>query len=145
MKQFEVTKSRSQEFLYLPESHYVTAWISGLRDDIKDLVLSQNYYSSLEIFQYAKHIEVALDYQLKRNKPVFKTQGILTSNNLRIGPYKEKIKEEKMGSIKENPKNSLIEHRWALGLCFKCEEKYFSEHQCKSRYTCSLSKKMSQK
>lgn len=41
MKQFYIRKSRSHvEFPYLPESHYVTAFTSGLREDIKHLVLS---------------------------------------------------------------------------------------------------------
>jgi hypothetical protein len=51
MKQFEIVKSRSQvEFPYLPESHYVTAFISDLRDDIKHLVISKHHTSLLNAF-----------------------------------------------------------------------------------------------
>jgi hypothetical protein len=36
MRQFEIVKSKSQvKFSYLPESHYVTVFISRLRENIK--------------------------------------------------------------------------------------------------------------
>jgi glutaredoxin-related protein len=51
MRQFEIIKSRSQiEHPYLPESHYIIAFISGLRDDIKHLVISQQFRNLLDAF-----------------------------------------------------------------------------------------------
>jgi Retrotransposon gag protein len=51
MKQFEIIKARSQvEFPYLAENHYVTAFISGLREDIKHLVISQQFHRLLDVF-----------------------------------------------------------------------------------------------
>lgn len=66
MQKFEVVKTRSQiESPYLLENHYLTAFITGLREDIKHLVLAKSPYCLLDAFTQAKHIEAALDYQSK--------------------------------------------------------------------------------
>jgi Retroviral aspartyl protease/Retrotransposon gag protein len=132
MRQFEVIKAKSQiEFPYLPESHYVTAFISGLREDIKHLVISQHYQGLLDVFQYAKHMEVALDFHSRRNKPVFKSGSVNSFTPPRVPVSRERVEEGKLLTNKENNKNALIEHRRALGLCFKCGEKYYPGHQCR--------------
>jgi hypothetical protein len=41
------------------------------------------------------------------------------------------VDEVKLANGKENVKNALMDHRRALGLCFKCGEKYYSGQQCK--------------
>jgi Retrotransposon gag protein len=129
MKQFEIIKSRSQiEFPYLPESHYITVFISGLREDIKHLVISQHHHSLLDAFQHAKHIEVTLDFHIKRSRPVYKNNGVGVTTVFRVPVSKEKIDEGKLGYNKDNNRNALIEHRRYLGLCFKCGEKYYPEH-----------------
>jgi hypothetical protein len=67
MRQFKIIKSKSQiEFPYQLESHYITAFISGLREDIKHLVISQHHHSLLEVFQYAKYMKVAFNFLTKK-------------------------------------------------------------------------------
>jgi Reverse transcriptase (RNA-dependent DNA polymerase)/Retroviral aspartyl protease/Retrotransposon gag protein len=132
MKQFELIKSRSQvEFPYLPETHYVTAFVSGLREDIKHLVLSQQHKTLLGVFQYARHMEAALDFQIKRNRIMVKPFGQTGNTHFKTLPYKDKAEEIRVNPEKENSKNALMEHRRSLGLCFKCGEKYYPGHQCK--------------
>jgi len=129
MRQFEIIKSRSQvEFYYLPESYYVMAFISGLRDDIKHLVLSQNYHSLLDAFQYAKHMEASLEFQFKRSRTMLRSHGMLPYTNFKQVNHKERQEEVKGNAEKENSRNTLVEHRRSLGLCFKCGEKYFLGH-----------------
>lgn len=53
---------------------------------------------------------------------------------------KEKVEEVKPVNGKENPRNNLIEQRRALGLCFKCGEKYYPGHQCKGKVNMLQSK-----
>jgi hypothetical protein len=91
MKQFEVIKSKSHiECPYLPESHYITTFICGLREDIKHCVLSQNFHNLLDAYQYAKHMEVALDFQVKRTRMVVKPQGMWPSQTKKWGINKKK-------------------------------------------------------
>ena len=56
MHQFELIQSRLQvELPYLPESHYITPFVSGLREDIKHLVLAKHptdHLSQLHLWQY---------------------------------------------------------------------------------------------
>jgi hypothetical protein len=111
----------------LPESHYVTAWISGLREDIKNLVLSKNHKNLLEVFQYAKHIEVVLDYQFKK-KSLLKAEGTMVSNHFKGSSLREKIEEMQVSNMKEDPKIILIEHQRVLSFYFKCAEKYYPRH-----------------
>jgi hypothetical protein len=131
MKQFEIIKARSQiEFSYLLESHYITSFISDLRKDIKHLVISQHFHK-LSAYQYAKHMEIALDYQNKRNKPVYKSMTVSFQTNVKNHIPRDKPEENILVLSKEQSKNALIEHRRALGLYFKCAEKYYLGHQCK--------------
>jgi hypothetical protein len=56
MKQFKIVKFIFQvEFPYLSKNYYITAFISGLREDIKPLVISQHHNNLFGAFQYAKY------------------------------------------------------------------------------------------
>jgi Retroviral aspartyl protease len=102
-----------------------------LREDVKYLVLSQQHETLLRVFQYARHMEVALDFQLKRNRAMVKLFGHTSNTHFKILPYKDKAEEVRVNPEKKNSKNALMEHRRSLGLCFKCGEKYYPGHQCK--------------
>jgi hypothetical protein len=76
-------------------------------------------------------MEIVLDYQQKRNKPVYKNPALPLVNGVKNNFLKEKREEVKPVTVKEQTRNSLIDQRRALGLCFKCAEKYYPGHQCK--------------
>jgi len=83
MHQFELIQSRLQvELPYLPESHYITPFVSGLREDIKHLVLAKHPTDLLDAFEQAKHMEIALDYYAKKKKFATKPQNINTLNGV---------------------------------------------------------------
>jgi hypothetical protein len=132
MKQFEIVKSRSQvEFSYLPESHYITAFISGLWKNIKHLVPSQNHTNFLDAYQYAKHMEVALDFQFGNTQYFVENLEKETLMSDKSNGARNSYEETNLAINKENSRNARVEHRRALGLCFKCGEKYYFGHQCK--------------
>jgi hypothetical protein len=119
------------EFPYLLESYYITAFISGLREDIKHLVLSQNHINLLNAYQYAKHMKVALDFHFGNTQPFVENLEKRTSVSDRSTSARNSYEETKPVINKENSRNVMVEHRRALGLCFKCGEKYYPGHQCK--------------
>ena len=83
MHQFELIQSRLQvELPYLPESHYITPFVSGLREDIKHLVLAKHPTDLLDAFEQAKHMEIALDYYAKNKKLATKPKNINTLNGV---------------------------------------------------------------
>jgi hypothetical protein len=132
MKQFEIIKFKSQgEFLYLPESHCITAFINRLKEDIKYLVMPQNHNNILDAYQYAKHMEVALDFQFENTQHIVENLGKETLISDRGAGVKHSLEEIKTLINKENSKNALVEHKRVLGLCFKCGEKHYHGHQCK--------------
>jgi Retrotransposon gag protein len=70
---------------HLPESHYITAFICGLREDIKHLVLSQHHNTLLEVFQYAQCMEAALDFQFKRIRTMIRPQATIVNSIPKVG------------------------------------------------------------
>jgi hypothetical protein len=120
MHKFELIQARLQvDFPYLPQSHYVTTFVSELRDDIKHLVLAKYPTELLEAFEMAKHMEIVLDYHVKRNIPVHKPPIVPTIPLSKPFTAKEKLVKPKPVNSNFPPKNVLIEQRRALGLCFK--------------------------
>jgi hypothetical protein len=79
MHQFELIQSRLQvELPYLPESHYITPFVNGLREDIKHLVLAKHPTDLLDAFEQAKHMEIAWDYIMQRRRSLQLSLKILT-------------------------------------------------------------------
>lgn len=66
MQHFEKVKTRLEmESPYWPESEFLKAFISGLRDDIKPLVTVLKPSDYLAAFELAKHMECSIDNQWK--------------------------------------------------------------------------------
>ncbi|XP_078166791.1 uncharacterized protein LOC144561645 isoform X2 [Carex rostrata] len=132
MERFEKVKTRSQiEAPYLPEDHFTNAFISGLNEDIKHLVLAMKPINLLDAFEQARHMEIALNYQAKKNKAGFKVNQSVPQNQMKLVTDKPRVFDDKPVNAVPTQKNALIEQRRALGLCFKCGDKYYPGHQCK--------------
>lgn len=74
-------------------------------------------------------MEIALDYQARKNKVGFKVNP--QPNQFKNQNLKTRVFEQKPVNGIKNQRNALIEQRRALGLCFPCGEKYSPGHQCK--------------
>jgi hypothetical protein len=96
------------EFSYLLESHYITAFISELREDIKHLVLSQNHINLLNAYQYAKHMEVALDFQFGNTQPFVENLEKITLVSDRSTGARNSYEETKPVINKENSRNAWL-------------------------------------
>lgn len=132
MDQFERLKSRlllvHRQF---SELDFVDAFISGLNGEIKPFVKAFKPITLEEAFEYALHMESATDNQYKRFKGITKVSSIQSSTSVQNNRDKAPMSGQRVNSGNFHTRNALVDQRRALGLCFKCGEKYFRGHQCK--------------
>jgi Ty3 transposon capsid-like protein len=88
----------------------------GLKPELKAFVKVFKPQSLDDAFDFALHMESALDSQLKQ---------------LKLPPRGTTSAMMPKPALHQNSKNNLLDQRQLLGLCFKCGEKYFPGHHCK--------------
>jgi hypothetical protein len=73
-------------------------------------------------------MEVVLDFQFGNTQPFVENLEKRTLVSDRSTGERNSYEETKPVINKENPRNTMVEHRRALGLCFKYGEKYYPGH-----------------
>lgn len=128
---FEGAKSKLLlENRHLTESFFVDAFISGLKEKIQPLVRAFKPEELTDAYELSLHIETASENQCKkmRNSP----KAIINFNtHTRTNFERNKLMAPKADNAGTSTRNTLIDQRRALGLCYKCGEKYYPGHQCK--------------
>jgi hypothetical protein len=109
-------------------------FLSGLNDEITDVVLLYNQTTLKQAYKLSQQIEKSLNSQSRMNKShvkPFNHTSSLSHRNL-------KFKDDKI--VQGNVENSkpvdssttqplTIDKKRSLGLCFRCEDKYFVCHK----------------
>jgi hypothetical protein len=108
------------EHRMLSEQDFIDAFIGGLMGEIKAFVKVFKPQSLEDAYEHALHLEGAVEYQFKRLRFVAPTKTPPIASP-----------QSKPSATPPLPKNALMEQRRALGLCFKCGEKYYPGHNCK--------------
>jgi hypothetical protein len=98
------------------ETDFLDAFVRGLKLEIKSFVKVFKPQGLDDAYEHALHLEGAIEYQYKRLKS--------TSKPFTLPPPSKPVVPATV------PRNTHIEQRRALGLCFKCGEKY-PDHHCK--------------
>jgi hypothetical protein len=93
------------------ESDFLDVFVGDLKAELKAFVKVFKPQTLEDAFDYALHMDSALDSQLRKFR----------SNN-RVTPILHPLKPS---PIPNSTKNTLMDQRCLLGLCFKCGEKYF--------------------
>jgi Retrotransposon gag protein len=96
-------------------------FVGDLKAELKAFVKVFKPQTLEDAFDYALHMDSALDSQLRK----------FISNN-RVTPILHPLKPS---PIPNSTKNTLMDQKC---LCFKCEEKYFLIHQCKVKVQMSM-------
>jgi hypothetical protein len=109
------------------ERDFIDTFVSGLKGEIKPFVLAFKPTTVDEAWKYALYMENATDNQYKKFKIVTKPIPSITASHAKV-QYPPKTPAPAITN-----KNTLIEHRRALGQCFKCGERYYPDHQCKPK------------
>lgn len=116
------------------EEFYLGCFISGLKEEIKNTIDLFDPSTLNQAFDYARKIETTLEGAAKRNsyhsKPPFSSQPKLLKYNEGGAP---KWSEGQNQSNRKTGNPLTIEQKKALGLCFRCNEKYHVGHKCSGR------------
>jgi hypothetical protein len=107
------------------DTDFTDVFIGGLKSDIKAFVKIFRPQNLDVTYEYVFHMKNALDTQYK---------------NLRQ-PLKQfsQPPPPKLPSSVSTSKNTCMDQRKLLGLCFKCGKKYFLGHHCKVKVQMLLS------
>ncbi|KAL8158626.1 hypothetical protein V2J09_000163 [Rumex salicifolius] len=134
----------------LPESYFISSYVSGLRNEIKHLVRLGKPTSLALTFEHAKQHFNVVQALFQWRKPPWKphstakpspsetkwpTKSALpTSSGSSIGPSSKPTDSTGKTPISVE----LRESRRAAGLCYRCGDKYYVGHRCKSQALHSL-------
>jgi Reverse transcriptase (RNA-dependent DNA polymerase)/RNase H-like domain found in reverse transcriptase/Retroviral aspartyl protease/Retrotransposon gag protein len=111
------------------ERDFIDSFISGLKGEVKPFVLAFKPISVDAALEYTQYMESATETQLKRMKSTVK--GFPTPQVVNKVPEKGHFSGHKGTHTTVNQRGTLMDQRRALGLCFKCRDKYYPGHQCK--------------
>jgi Retroviral aspartyl protease len=126
--QFEKLRSRILlEGRNFNERDFIDTFVSGLKGEIKPFVLAFKPNTVDEAWEYALYMENATENQYKKFKTVTKSIPSITAPHTKV-QYPPKTTTPAITN-----RNTLIEQRRALGQCFKCGERYYPGHQCKTK------------
>jgi hypothetical protein len=95
-------------------------FISGIKDEIRSLVLMAYPPTWLEPTQHAKEAQQVVFSQNK--KPPFVPRPLPTNPNPPVTPLK----------VQKLTRDEMVERQLKV-LCYNCDEKYFSGHKCKEQ------------
>ena len=121
-EQFEILENKTQN---LPETFFISCFISGLKDEIQPGVLMFKPTSITQAIGLAKLLETSIEAITKKTRLGTKSEGIppLTVNRSQVGNGRYVRKE----ITKE------MEEKKTKGLCFKCNKRYTKGHVCKTK------------
>jgi Reverse transcriptase (RNA-dependent DNA polymerase)/Retroviral aspartyl protease/Retrotransposon gag protein len=111
------------------ERDFIDSFISGLKGEVKPFVLAFKPVSVDAALEYAQYMESATETQLKRMKST--VRSFPTPQAVNRVSEKGHFSGHKGTPTTVNQRGTLMDQRRALGLCFKCGEKYYPGHQCK--------------
>ena len=135
IKQFQKAKARLICRTRIKnEDFYLLGFIGGLKEEIKNSIDLFTPTNLMEAFKIAKQIELSHEGFPKKTQNVVKQFSAMTSRINRNQEFGNKINTENTQLVQKprsNAPNSLsIEQMRALGLCFRCKEKFHPGHKC---------------
>jgi Retroviral aspartyl protease/Ty3 transposon capsid-like protein len=99
------------------ETDFIDAFTGGLKPEIKSFVKVFRPQTLEDAYDHALNLEGAVESQMRKIKFNSKPYPVNVTN-----------KPQNQPSLS---KNTLMDQRRLLGLCFKCGEKYYPGHQCR--------------
>ncbi|KAL8159085.1 hypothetical protein V2J09_000622 [Rumex salicifolius] len=130
---------------HLPESYFVSSFLSGLKPEIKSLVKISRPTSLAEALEHSRLHDTAVQAIVKLSKPPWRPSGGFSHNKTTNLDSKvtSNISTPSQSTTSLTPKSvapvaESREARRAAGLCYRCGDKYFVGHRCKSQTLHSL-------
>ncbi|XP_027170509.1 uncharacterized protein LOC113770289 [Coffea eugenioides] len=124
----------------LPENDYISCFLSGLPDELRSMVKTQDPKTLSKAFELARLQENAFEAYHKKHKPLQKSlsAGNTTQTAAQYTmPYTKPVIANAVK--KQTPYNfrqitpAELQYRREHRLCYKCEEKFGPGYQCKQK------------
>ncbi|KAL4332246.1 hypothetical protein GQ457_07G001740 [Hibiscus cannabinus] len=116
-----------QQNCHLPESYFISSFISGLREEIKHKVKVHEPTTLVDAYRKAKLYELSMEIETKKFKTPFHT----TPTTNKTTAYQHPLPQKLLQTTALKP--SLLKYRRNNNLCFKCGDNFQPGHQCKQR------------
>ncbi|KAJ3689593.1 hypothetical protein LUZ61_018757 [Rhynchospora tenuis] len=131
---FDNRKARLQhERPYIPNDFYLSSFIEGLKEELRAMLTMLKPQSLNEAYHLATQYECVQDSQFRRLRIPYRPNYQVTLPNQQKEPEKQLMlpdKNNKPWLGASTSKDSQYEHRKALNLCHKCNDKWFPGHKC---------------
>ncbi|XP_078173280.1 uncharacterized protein LOC144567100 [Carex rostrata] len=125
------------------EDFYVEGFVSGLKEELRHTIELFNLSTVNDAIRYARQIELSIDNTVKKANAVGKTSQYQTRHQYQSIDNRWKDKGQLLPRLSAKPEipkilnkssNSMsLDQKRLLGLCFRCEEKWYQWHKCNSR------------
>ncbi|KAJ4755941.1 polyprotein [Rhynchospora pubera] len=134
IRQFDSLRGKlMHERPYLPVDFYVSAFVEGLREEVRAMVTMFGPKNLNEAYKYAKQSEQFQEGQIKRLKATPKPQNTFTYPRTRVPDDKRPTSYnngQRNWPGNNDTRNLTYEQKRAMGLCTRCEAKWHPGHQC---------------
>jgi hypothetical protein len=118
IERFEHLRSKLLvENQFFSEADFLDAFVGELKLELRAFVKVFKPQILEDVFEYALQMDTTLDSQFKK---------LRFSPRVPAAPFINKLVPSPI-----NSKNVLLDQKRLLGLCFKCDEKYFFNHPCR--------------
>ncbi|KAJ4745297.1 polyprotein [Rhynchospora pubera] len=122
---------------HLDEEFFIAGFVSGLKEELKHTVMMFEQKDLQGVYNCAIRVEAAHESQNKKAKEVVRNPKFQKLNFTKSRNDVEKKENQWQKPWQPNTNNNYqgmtFQQRRALGLCDKCNEKYFSGHKCATK------------
>ncbi|XP_078157488.1 uncharacterized protein LOC144553264 [Carex rostrata] len=124
------------------EDFYVEGFISGLKDEIRHTIELFHPSTVNDAIRFARQIELSIDSTIKKVSNVIRPNQYQPRNQFQHSSTDTKWKDKgqmiqrpnpglEIPKLVPKPTTSLsLDQKRSLGLCFKCDEKWYQGHRC---------------
>lgn len=131
LKAFMLQGNRS-----LSEDYFIRSFLSGLKEELKSMVMIMRPQTLAQAVQVAKLQETSVEHLKSGFKNTVKqaTSGLKPFKILPASTPSRSYSQENKGILARRLSNAEMEERRKKGLCFHCYEKFTYGHRCKKLF-----------
>lgn len=122
-------------YRFLNDEYFLKSFLTGLKPELRDLVMVQRPLTLSKAFNIAKLQESVLERGKTTLKPVSRSAYQSTPPSRALKALPEPVARggllDYQGTITKRLTNEEVEDRKNRGLCINCDEKYTYGHKCK--------------
>ncbi|KAL4303860.1 hypothetical protein GQ457_10G003110 [Hibiscus cannabinus] len=119
-----------QQNSHLPETYFVSSFISGLKEEIRHKVKIHEPTTLADAYRKAKLYELSLEVESRKFKAPLRFNNTFMNN--RISTQQSSLQPTLRTA--SPPRQTIIEYRQNNNLCFRCGDKFHPGQPCKQKH-----------